>query len=98
MFTWIKTRKVGKRLRQELDRLRPDAEGEAQNPLSADDESDFEGPTARQRTAQLLRAFHHLESGDYGHCMSCGQPIEKERLEDDVAASSCAACSEIIYD
>lgn len=38
------------------------------------------------------RALRRLALGTYGTCVSCGQPIERERLEVNPTANRCAAC------
>lgn len=40
----------------------------------------------------IERALHRLALGTYGTCVSCGQPIERERLEAHPTANRCAAC------
>ena len=38
------------------------------------------------------RALRRIALGTYGICVSCGQPIERERLEAYPTANRCAAC------
>ena len=38
------------------------------------------------------RALRRITLGTYGICVSCGQPIERERLEAHPTANRCAAC------
>jgi RNA polymerase-binding transcription factor len=38
------------------------------------------------------RALKRIALGTYGICVSCGQPIERERLEAYPTANRCAAC------
>ncbi len=40
----------------------------------------------------IERALKRLDLGTYGTCVSCGQPIERERLEAYPTANRCAAC------
>lgn len=40
----------------------------------------------------IERALRRLALGTYGTCVSCGQPIERERLEAYPTANRCAAC------
>jgi DnaK suppressor protein len=42
--------------------------------------------------AEIEHALHKLEEGTYGICDSCGQPIERERLEALPYASLCMGC------
>ena len=48
------------------------------------------------RDVQEIRAIEHalkrIALGTYGVCVSCGQPIERERLEAYPTANRCAAC------
>jgi DnaK suppressor protein len=43
----------------------------------------------RDITAALAR----IDSGDYGYCRSCEEPIAEKRLEFDPAASQCIECA-----
>jgi DnaK suppressor protein len=43
--------------------------------------------------AEVEHALGKLESGDYGVCESCGQPIPEARLEAKPAARLCIACA-----
>lgn len=38
------------------------------------------------------RALQRIALGTYGICVSCGQPIERERLEAHPTANRCATC------
>jgi RNA polymerase-binding transcription factor len=40
----------------------------------------------------IERALRRIALGTYGTCVSCGQPIERERLEAYPTANRCAAC------
>lgn len=40
----------------------------------------------------IERALKRIALGTYGVCVSCGQPIERERLEAYPTASRCAVC------
>jgi DnaK suppressor protein len=48
------------------------------------------------RDVQEIRAVEgalkRISLGTYGTCVSCGQPIERERLEAHPTANRCAAC------
>lgn len=41
------------------------------------------------RHHDVLSALARIENGSYGSCSVCGNPIEKERLDADPAASTC---------
>src|SRR4051812_25136860 len=74
---------------------------------NADDEHDPEGATIafeRSQVAALVRqvqghleevdvAMHRLESGRYGTCEKCEQPIPKARLKARPAARTCVRCA-----
>jgi DnaK suppressor protein len=50
----------------------------------------------RRRQLELQKiagALRRIDSGDYGYCLSCGEPIARERLQFDPAASLCIACA-----
>ena len=40
----------------------------------------------------IERALKRIALGTYGICVSCGQPIERQRLEAYPTANRCAAC------
>lgn len=41
------------------------------------------------RLADIARAFEKIDSGDYGKCEVCGEPIPEERLEAIPGARNC---------
>lgn len=45
-----------------------------------------------QEIRAVERALKRIVLGTYGTCVSCGQPIERERLEAYPTANRCAAC------
>lgn len=81
---------------------------EANALVAMDDEHDPEGSStaferahvasllsaARKHVAEFDRALERLESGDYGRCEICGEPIPAERLEIRPAASTCVGCAD----
>jgi RNA polymerase-binding transcription factor DksA len=44
---------------------------------------------AQERRVQIERALERIEAGTYGRCVTCGRPIERERLELVPEASEC---------
>ena len=74
---------------------------------NADDEHDPEGATiafereqlaallaqARRRVDDLRSALERSQSGAYGRCEHCGEPIGAARLEARPAARTCIACA-----
>lgn len=49
----------------------------------------------RQAAEQRIRAaLERLDSGDYGWCLSCDEPIEPGRLRLDPATPLCVGCQE----
>jgi DnaK suppressor protein len=51
----------------------------------------------RRREAELARiesALERIEGGEYGDCVSCGEPIAPKRLELDPATPLCLSCAE----
>ena len=53
--------------------------------------------TARRRELQLARiegALRRLESGEFGYCFACGEPIDPRRLQADPTATRCIGCEE----
>jgi RNA polymerase-binding transcription factor DksA len=80
---------------------------EASRSSNADDEHDPEGATiaferaqlsalldgARRKVAELSEALERLDSGAYGVCEVCGNPIPDERLAARPAARTCVGCA-----
>jgi DnaK suppressor protein len=80
---------------------------DASTSVATDDEHDPEGATiaferaqletliaqARQQLLDLEDALGRLESGGYGVCEDCGQPIAPERLEVRPTARTCIGCA-----
>ena len=51
----------------------------------------------RRRELELARidsALERIEQGEYGYCVSCGEPIAPKRLELDPATPLCLSCAE----
>lgn len=96
-------------LTQRLARLRTEHAGfvEASADSNADDEHDPEGATIAFERAQveaLIReterrmsdvdsALVRADSGAYGICERCGQPIDPRRLEVRPSARRCVTCA-----
>ncbi len=49
---------------------------------------------ARDMLEQAQLAYRLFESGNYGSCESCGQPIGKDRLQVFPRATMCVACKQ----
>jgi len=50
----------------------------------------------RRREAELARvdaAQHRIETGDFGYCISCDEPIAEKRLRLDPAVPTCVDCA-----
>lgn len=79
----------------------------ASKDTNADDEHDPEGATiafersqvsalvvqVRGHLAEIDAALQRLESGTYGTCERCRQPIGEARLEARPAAATCISCA-----
>ena len=50
---------------------------------------------AVQELADIDHALQRLEAGMYGICVSCGDEINKERLEARPASAECLDCAEL---
>jgi RNA polymerase-binding transcription factor DksA len=48
--------------------------------------------TLEERLKEVNDALVRIDQGTYGKCASCGNQIEKERLEANPAATTCANC------
>lgn len=52
--------------------------------------------TAGRRAAQRRRieaALARIETGDYGYCTVCDEPVAAARLDNDPAVPTCVACA-----
>lgn len=52
----------------------------------------------RRRQIRLKRieaALQRIDSGDFGYCAKCGEPIPESRLEIDPISPSCVNCTAI---
>jgi DnaK suppressor protein len=52
--------------------------------------------TGRRRQLEMQKiaaALRRLDSGEYGYCLSCEEPIARERLALDPAATLCIECA-----
>ncbi len=52
--------------------------------------------TERRRKAELSkvnRALARMQAGEYGYCLTCGEPIAPKRLDFEPAATQCVACA-----
>jgi DnaK suppressor protein len=47
-----------------------------------------------QELRQIDAALERLESGDYGYCLACDEPIATARLELNPAVTLCIGCAE----
>ena len=50
----------------------------------------------RRRALELARidaALQRIESGDYGYCVDCDEPIAEQRLKFDPAVTLCIGCA-----
>ena len=47
----------------------------------------------RQEQAAIRTALARIESGDFGYCPRCGEPIARKRLQLDPTATLCIACA-----
>jgi len=99
-------KKEKRELSEKIEQLRalgqPSAERKEGSPFGkreegADEASELEKRLAlERRLEESLREVEHAlqkyEAGTYGLCDSCGQPIEKARLEAIPQASLCMKC------
>jgi DnaK suppressor protein len=95
-------------LRDEIDRAESDIADRLGDSVSdaGDDQADVGAKTyerehelsltynARDLLAQTERALARIESGTYGSCESCGQPIGKARLQAFPRATLCVSCKQ----
>jgi len=49
---------------------------------------------AREEIKKINRALSRIETGDYGICVECGEPIPEKRLEALPFTEYCVSCAE----
>ena len=95
-------------LRGEIDKAESDIADRLGDSVSdaGDDQADVGAKTyerehelslaynARDLLAQTERALARIESGTYGSCESCGEPIGKARLQAFPRATLCVSCKQ----
>jgi len=47
----------------------------------------------RRQIVRINAALERLDSGDYGYCVTCDEPIGSKRLELDPSTPLCVACA-----
>ena len=86
---------AGRVRRIETDlRRTPDRDWIEQATLGENDEV-LEGldELGRQEVIGIRRALRRIESGDYGFCVECREPIDEKRLEALPTAERCGVCA-----
>jgi RNA polymerase-binding transcription factor DksA len=58
-----------------------------------DEVLDYLGNSARAEIAQIKQAIARIDSGKYGICEGCDEPIKKERLEAVPYSTMCIRCA-----
>jgi DnaK suppressor protein len=95
-------------LRAEIDRSESDIASRLGDAVgdAGDDQADVGAKTferehelalthnARELLAQTERALARIETGTYGTCESCGEPIGKARLQAFPRATLCVSCKQ----
>ena len=51
------------------------------------------GLSAQQELRQIVAALERLDAGDYGICVTCGQPIADKRLDLLPCTPFCQSCA-----
>ncbi len=59
-----------------------------------DEVLDALGNAARNEVEKIKQALSRIDAGTYGICLSCGEPIKKERLAVLPYANLCVRCAE----
>lgn len=55
---------------------------------------DYLGNAARAEAAMIKQAIARIDSGEYGTCEACGEPIREERLKALPYSNLCISCAE----
>jgi RNA polymerase-binding protein DksA len=56
---------------------------------------DFLGNSARTEIAKIKNALSRIDSGEYGVCQVCGEPINIERLKVIPYSNMCVKCASV---
>jgi RNA polymerase-binding protein DksA len=56
---------------------------------------DYLGNSARTEIGMIKQALSRIESGDYGMCQICGEPINVERLKIIPYSTLCVKCASV---
>lgn len=48
----------------------------------------------KQQLLKIAAALERIESGDYGYCLGCDEPINEKRLEFDPTITRCVNCAD----
>lgn len=51
------------------------------------------GERRRHELARIAAALRRIDSGEYGECIECGEPVAPGRLRADPAATHCIDCA-----
>ncbi len=71
-----------------------DGSEELSNSASNEVDDDHEGHAMRNEMNRIKQAISKIDSGTYGICLSCGQPIKREYLHTAPFSSHCLNCIE----
>ena len=82
--------RIGKNLRRGYE---ADSKERAKQ-LEDNEVVDALGNEAREEIAKITAALQRIESGDFGICVECGQPIEEGRIKAYPYADECIDCAE----
>jgi RNA polymerase-binding transcription factor DksA len=109
VLTMVDVDKIKKQLEQRLDflgarieeikselRSRPSADFEEQATEGEGDEV-LEGleNSGLSEIAQIHAALDRMKTGEYGECLTCGEPIGEKRLEAIPYATQCIKCASL---
>ena len=53
-----------------------------------------QGTQEEDEIRRIDAALRRLDTGRFGHCLYCGDPISLKRLDHDPAVASCSTCNE----
>lgn len=67
--------------------------GEMAKEMEDQEVVDALGNEATAELRQISQALQRIDSGDYGMCVDCGEPISPDRLEANPMAELCIDCA-----
>lgn len=80
-------------IEESLDAPRPKDWEESAVEREGDEVLEGLGASGKAEIARIKAALRRMDEGEYGYCLTCGEPISEARLDILPEAPLCAACA-----